>query len=264
MADLFRTDWFSKNLRVFLAKLCLEQAHNRWDNRDGNDTYDQQLKMLLYKRNAAKEESQQREERGPGNTAQHVEEDEGVPLHAAYAGEKRHERADEREKTTQEDGQMAPLVEERLGLFDTLGRHDLDLARSDDLLAKEVADHEIALIAQNRCAPCHREQREDIEAAIGGKAAACKQQRIAGQKGHENHAGLDEDNQEDKAICRERARCDPGRNRRTRVFKQLDDRIDEIHGVKPLCFGRGIRPSKKYTCGGTAQQKPNAISSNYA
>jgi len=68
-------------------------------------------------------------------------------MHAAHAGDKRHKGADEREEATEEDGQVTPLIQEILGLFNALGRHGLYLARGDDFAAKEVTDHKVALIA---------------------------------------------------------------------------------------------------------------------
>ncbi len=75
---------------------------------------------------------------------------------------------------------MAPLIKEGLGLLDALRSHGLYLARRNDALTKEVTNHKVALVAQDGCRPSHAKQRKDVEAAIGRKATACKQQRVAG------------------------------------------------------------------------------------
>ena len=156
--------------------------------------------MLLHKGDAAKEVAQQSEDRRPGNAAQHVKDDKVAPMHAAHAGDEGHKGADKREEATQEDGQVAPFVQEVLGLFDALGRHGLHLARGDDLLAKEMTDHKVALIAQDGSRPCDGQQSHDVKAAVVGKEARGEQQRIAGKEREEHHARLDKDDQKHAAI----------------------------------------------------------------
>ena len=132
--------------------------------------------MLLHKGDAAKEVAQQCKERRPGNATQHVKDDKVAPVHAAHAGDKGHKGADKREEAAQEDGQVTPLIQEVLGLFNALGRHGLDLARSDDLFAKEVTDHKVALITQDGSRPCDGQQGHDVKATVVGKEARSKQQ----------------------------------------------------------------------------------------
>ena len=174
--------------------------------------------MLLHKGNAAKEVAQQRKDRRPGNAAQHVKDDKVAPVHAAHASDKGHKGADKREEATQEDGQVTPLVQEVLGLFDALGRHGLDLARSDDLAAKEVTDHKVALIAQNGSGPCGGQKRHDVKAAVVGKETRGEQQRITGKEREEHQARFHEHDQEQRRVHPHRAqRDDPSGDSAARV-----------------------------------------------
>ena len=177
-------------------------------------------------------------------------------MHAAHAGDKGHKGADEREEAAEEDGQMAPLIQEILGLFDALGRHGLYLARGDDLAAKEVADHKVALIAQDGCGPCGGQKRHDVKAAVVGKEARGKQQRVAGKEREEHHACLNEDDQEHAAVGHKRAGGDPAGDRSARILKQLGNEIDETHEVKPLSCGRGYVQVDQYTVAARARAKP--------
>ena len=113
--------------------------------------------MLLHGRNAAEEIAEQREQRGPAQAAEHGERREAAPAHAGNAGDERHERADEREETAQEHGQRTPLLDHLLSLLDALRSHGLDLAGFEDATAEEVADPVIALVADDRRAPDHRQ-----------------------------------------------------------------------------------------------------------
>ena len=152
---------------------------------------------------------------------------------------------------------MTPLVQEILGLFDALGRHSLDLARSDNLFAKEVTDHKVALVAQDGSRPCDGQQGHDVKAAIVGKEARSKQQRIAREKWEEHHARLDKDDQEHAAVGHKRASGDPAGNRGARVFEQLGDKIDETHEVKPLSCGRGYVQVDQYTVAASPRAQPH-------
>ena len=178
-------------------------------------------------------------------------------MHAAHAGDKGHKGADKREEATQEDGQVTPLVQEVLGLFNALGRHGLDLTRSDDLAAKEVTDHKVALIAQDGSSPCDGQQSHDVKATVVGKEARSKQQRITGKEREEHHARLDKDDQEHAAVGHKRAGGDPAGNRGARVFEQLGDKINETHEVKPLSCGRGYVQVDQYTVAASPRAQPH-------
>ena len=191
--------------------------------------------MLLHEGDAAKEVAEQCEQRRPGDAAEDVEDHEVAPVHATHTRDEGHEGADEGEEAPEEDGEVAPLVEEGLGLGQALGGHGLDLAGRDDLFAKEVADHEVALVAEDGGAPRDREQRKDVEAAVMGKEARGEEQRVAGEEREEHHARLDEDDQEHAAVGHERAGGDPGSNCAAGVVEQLCDEVDEAHaGESPF------------------------------
>ena len=178
-------------------------------------------------------------------------------MHAAHTGDKRHKGADKREEAAQEDGQVAPLVQEILGLFNALGRHGLHLARGNDLFAKEVTDHKVALIAQDGSGPCNGQQSHDVKAAVVGKEARGKQQRIAGKEREEHHACLNEDDQEHAAVGHKRAGGNPTGDRGARVLKQLGNEIDETHEVKPLSCGRGHVQVDQYTVAARPCTRPH-------
>ena len=146
-----------------------------------------------------------------------------MPLHAAHAGEEGHEGANEREEAAEKDRKVTPLVEEGLALLDALRGHGLDLAGRDDALAEEVADEEVRLIADDRGGPHHEQEVDDVERARGlmGEDAGGEEQGVAGEEGHEDHAGLDEDDQEDEAVGVKRAHGDPARDGGARVFEQF-------------------------------------------
>ena len=118
---------------------------------------DQESNALDVNMNAAEEIAEQREQRGPAQAAEHGERREAAPAHAGNAGDERHERADEREETAQEHGQRTPLLDHLLSLLDALRSHGLDLAGFEDATAEEVADPVIALVADDRRAPDHRQ-----------------------------------------------------------------------------------------------------------
>ena len=152
---------------------------------------------------------------------------------------------------------MTPLVQEILGLFNALGRHGLHLARSDDLFAKEVTDHKVALIAQDGRGPCGGQKRHDVKATVVGKEARGEQQRIAGKEREEHHARLDKDDQEHAAVGHKRAGGDPTGDRSARVFEQLGDKINETHEVKPLSCGRGHVQVDQYTVAARPCTRPH-------
>ena len=230
-------------LRLLLAELGLEQTDDRRNQRQHENRDDHQFEMLLHGRNAAEEVSEQREQCGPREAAQHGERRETAPAHAGNAGDERHEGADEREEATQEHRQRAPLLNHLLGLFDTLRRHRLDFAGFDDAAAEEVADPVVALVADDRRAPHDRQQRDqrqrgDAGLGVGrGEEAGREQQRIAGQEREEHHARLDEDDEENESEGRRHAHGDPTGDRGARVLEQVDEEIDDSHRLcdRSLC-----------------------------
>ena len=66
--------------------------------------------MLLHDGDVAEEESQQCEQRGPAQAAQHRERGEPAPAHAGNTGDERHERADEREEAAEEHGRSGVMA----------------------------------------------------------------------------------------------------------------------------------------------------------
>ena len=99
-----------------------------------------------------------------------------------------------------------------------------------------MADEEVALVAQNGRCPSHRQQCDDVEAAALCEEACGKEQGVSRQKREEDHAGLDEDDEENKAICGNRTCGNPASDGGTRIAQQLYDEIDKTHnGISPFC-----------------------------
>ena len=100
-----------------------------------------------------------------------------------------------------------------------------------------MADPVVALIADDRCAPDNRQQREqrqsgDAGLGVGcGEETGCEQQRVARKEGEEHHARLDKDDEEDESKRRGDAHGDPAGNRSARVLEQIDEEVDDSHGV---------------------------------
>ena len=209
--------------------------------------------MLLHGRNAAEEIAEQREQRRPAQAAEHRERRETAPTHAGNTGNERHERADEREETAKEHGQRAPLLNHLLGFLDALRGHGLDFAGFKDATAEEMADPVVALVADDRGAPDHRQQSEQRQCGHaglcvgGGEEAGREQQRIARQEREEHHAGLNEDDKENEAEGRRDAHGNPAGDRGTGVLDEVDEEIDDIH--RSLCVVlRGCAGSVRVAC----------------
>ena len=189
-----------------------------------------------------------------------------MPLHTAHARNEWHERANERKESPQEDGQVAPLIKKRLTFLHALGCHGLDPARRDDLAPKEVANHKIALVTQDGRHPHDAEQDKDVEATTitaMRKEARGEKQGIAWQKGKEDDARLDKDNEENEAIGDEGPHLDGSFYGRTRVTQQFDDEVDEVHIRSPF-LGSGEQDRKRISrcahaarsMGADARQRP--------
>ena len=155
-----RSGFRGRGISLLFAELCFEQADEGRNQRQHENRNDDQLEMLLHGRNAAEEVAEQREQGGSAQAAEHGERGETAPTHAGNAGNERHERADEREETAEEHGERAPLFDHAFGFGEAFGGHSLDSAGFDDATAEEVADPVVALVADDRSAPDHRQQRE--------------------------------------------------------------------------------------------------------
>jgi len=62
-----------------------------------------------------------------------------------------------------------------------------------------------------------------------GKEARGKQQGVTREEREEDHARLDEDDEEDAAIGHDRAGGDPACDGGARVAQQVHDEVDEAH-----------------------------------
>ena len=111
----------------------------------------------------------------------------------------------------------------------------LHLAGLDNTAAKEMTDEVVALVADNRRAPNHRQQPEQRQRGLAGRSirgcehAGREQQRITGQEREEHHARFDEYDEEDESEGRRHAHGNPTGNRGTRILQQFDDEINEAH-----------------------------------
>lgn len=116
-----------------------------------------------------------------------------------------------------------------------------------------MADPVIALVADDRRAPDHRQQSEQRQCGHaglcvgGGEEAGREQQRIARQEREEHHAGLNEDDKENEAEGRRDAHGNPAGDRGTGVLDEVDEEIDDIH--RSLCVVlRGCAGSVRVAC----------------
>ena len=92
-----------------------------------------------------------------------------------------------------------------------------------------MANHEVALVAEDGGCPGAGQKQVDVEAPVMGKEAGSKEKRVSRQEREEDDTRLDEDDQEDEAIGIERTCCDPGSDGSTRIVDELGNRIDERH-----------------------------------
>ena len=168
-----RSGFYGFGRSFLLTELSLEQADDRRNQRQHENRNDDQLEMLLYGRNAAEEVAEQREQGGPAQAAEHGERGETAPTHAGNAGNERHERADEREEAAEEHGERAPLFDHAFGFGEAFRSQGLDLTGFDDATAEEVADPVVALVADDRSAPDHGQQREQRQRGNAGLGVGC-------------------------------------------------------------------------------------------
>ena len=139
----------------------------------------------------------------------------------------RHERTNEREEAAQEHSQRAPLFNHALGFGQSLRSQRLHLAGLDNTATKEMTDEVVALVADNRRAPNHRQQPEQRQRGLAGRSirgcehAGREQQRITGQEREEHHARFDEYDEEDEAEGRRHAHGNPTGNRGTRILRAV-------------------------------------------
>ena len=144
---------------------------------------------------------------------------------------------------------MAPLVQEVLRLLHALRGHGLYLARRHDALAKEVTDHEVALVAQDGRGPCDAKQHKDVEAAVVREESRCKQQRVTRKKREEHDARLDKDDEKHKAVRHDRSGGDGACDGRAGVLQQLDDEVHESHARKSLPLAAPTRARARDVAG---------------
>src|SRR5204863_6279404 len=100
----------------FAARLPPFDSHRY--NRDQNNGNDHKFKILLNKWNIAKEKSGECEEQHPGNTTHKIIGNE-IPIgHFPNARNERRKRANDRDKTRQENGFATMLFKEGMGLIE--------------------------------------------------------------------------------------------------------------------------------------------------
>ena len=207
------------------------RADKRRRHRHRNNAQNNDLKVVLYKRNAAKKVAHEHEQRNPRNAANGVEQGELAEIHVARARDERRKRAEERHESRNDDGKAAVFREKVVEFGHALGRERLDFAGIDDARTEEAGDPVVRRVAQNGSHAEHDKRGPNIQAAtVGGKHARREQERITRQKREEHQARFDEHDKEQRRIHPHRTKRDnPARNGSARVGKQVQEELNDVH-----------------------------------
>src|SRR5262245_3479268 len=134
--------------RRLLAIAVPQVRHRSRNHRENNDGHDDQLKILFHKLVLAQHVAGSDDSHRPDEPADHVVRQKPRVVHAADAGDKRSERADDGQKAGQDDRLPAMPLEEPLGIDQMLSIEPAhDLARQH-LWPDPFADVVINRVAQ--------------------------------------------------------------------------------------------------------------------
>ena len=99
-----------------------------------------------------------------------------------------------------------------------------------------MPDEVVALIAQDGGQPDDGQEHVQGHAAgwVMGEDAGGEEQGVARQEGHEDHACLDEDDQEDEPVGRHQPHGDPARDGAARILEQVYQPVDEPHESRSI------------------------------
>ena len=189
--------------------------------------------MILDERNASEEIAHEHEQAHPRDATDRIEEREAPERHVARTGDEGRERAEERHEARDDDGETAKALEEVVEFGHALGSERLHLTRIDDALAEEAGNPVVRRIAENSRHVEHDERHPDVEPAAICREHACgEEQRIARKEREEHDARLDEDDEEQGRVHPHGTeRDDPAGDCAARILQQIDEEIDNPHGV---------------------------------
>ena len=230
-AALFRVLGVLRFVALLRTHRRFHRADKRRRHRYGDNAQNDDLEMVLHKRDAAEEIAHEHEQAYPRNTANSVEQGELAEIHVARTRDERCERAEERHETRNDDGEAAVFREEVVELGHALGRERLDFAGIDDARAEEAGNPVVRRVAQNGGHVEHDKRGPNIQAAtVGGKHARREQERVTRQKREEHQARFDEHDKEQRRIHPHRTKRDnPARNGSARVGKQVQEELNDVH-----------------------------------
>ena len=112
------------------------------------DSQDDELKIVLYKRNVPEEIACQRKKHNPDDTTDNVVQREIAIRHAADPCYKRRKGADDWHKARQENGFASMLLKESMGTIKLFFLHPFDIVST---VTKTIANPVIDRIANSRC-----------------------------------------------------------------------------------------------------------------
>jgi len=209
-----------------------QESDKRRDHWNDDQRQDHERKIVLDPLQVAKQEPRHHENHSPQNTAQGVVRAERNQAHVANAGHKGSDGSDDGEKTAQGHRPSAPALEKLMRLVQVFGPNPrfLSRPRCQNPIAETAANKPIQGVA-GQCGHCKKKKKQAHGLALGGgKGAAGKQQRIAGQEGEDHDACLDEDDEEDQ---RPRHPAPVLKDRR-HASVQMEHNIDQIEIHIPI------------------------------
>ena len=142
-----------------------------------------------------------------------------------HTGNKRREGADKRHEARQNHGDAAVTLVKSMGLVKGFAVEPARVLPLEHLGPQVVADLVIALVTQKRRGKQDRRGQRIAHQAGAAHGAHDEQQRIAGQKRHHHHAGLDKDNQKQQRIHPHAV----GGYKSFQVFVDMQNEVDQMH-----------------------------------
>jgi MFS family permease len=178
------------------AAAVAQVLHQCRDERHGDDGQHRQLQLVLQHREGLPQEVPEQGDPGrPQHRSDQAPGEEPAAVHPADAGDDGDERAHDRHEPTDDQGLVAVMVEEGVGLVEValLEEPAVPLVErcphgAPDLVADDVAQE------RRRRQDDARHGDGDVHLAAGDEQADREQQRVAGQD-REQQPALDEDDQ---------------------------------------------------------------------
>jgi hypothetical protein len=175
---------------------------DRREDGDDHDGYDDQLEMVADERDLIEEKAGHGEEDDPEDAAGDAEADEAGEGHLADAGDEGGEGANDGDEPRHDDGFAAVLFVEPLRFQQIFSVQEPRGRAAEDRRADVKAD---GVVEQIAAVGGEAEQGED-QGEMDGRVRRCRQgpyreeERIAGEDGRDDQAGLAEDDQGQQTI----------------------------------------------------------------